>query len=537
MVVTGGINTGAIDNSFTNQNQLTVPPGTVTATFNAVFIQRNATDTGSVYFDNANIGLLSGPVPPTISAITPNGITLCTNTTLSCTATSTVTTISSMTLVITSTTLGGTTNVTTNTFVANGPDISGLGTNSATLSYPLTANTIYLSVVVSATDADAQTVTSPVDLFDTLAPNLVIEAADFNYSSGLFLDTPANGGFALYQGLVGAGGVDENKNTRTAPVSYYRPADAVVIQDITPEGGIEQKFINTTNPEVGIGFNTPGDWLNYTRTYGAGGSAATGTYDVWCYMSSTGVGVPELALYELTTSNAPSPSQTTNFIGNFGGPNYSDSDFNNYQYVPLQDAFGNRVSITLTNGEQTLKSAVVANPNIAYYILTPVVPFTGPEIVSVYPTAAFQPTNVFSFAVSPAQGSSISTNGIGVVLNGVNISSSLNYTATGGGGWATTYPIQSNQQYTVTISVTNASSLTVIYSETFNTFDIQNNYHWMAADYDFSTNNGTSSGGSAGNGWTGGLFIDNPVPTADTNAPSVGIQGLNLRRTVTLAGP
>jgi hypothetical protein len=44
----------------------------------------------------------------------------------------------------------------------------------------------------------------------------------------------------------------------------------------------------------------------------------------------------------------------------------------------------------------------------------------------------------------------------------------------------------------------------------------------MAVDYDFSTNNNSSVGGTVGNGWSGGLFITNPIPTADKTAPASG---------------
>ena len=207
MQVTGGINTG-VGISNVASGVFTAPPQTATAQFKAIFIQANATDTGSVYFSGPNFGFLAGPVPPTISAVTPNLVTLCTNTTLTCTATSTVTTISSFQVVATTTTLGGTvTNTTTYTVGSPSLTVTGIGTSLANISLALATNTIYQSVVVKATDADGVTVSSPVDTFDTLTPALVIEAADFNYTidgnSGLFIDTPPNGGLALYTNLVG----------------------------------------------------------------------------------------------------------------------------------------------------------------------------------------------------------------------------------------------------------------------------------------------------------------------------------------------
>jgi hypothetical protein len=90
MQVSGGINTGVIIGGSGNAI-IQVPPQSATARFQAVFVQANATDTGSVYFSGANIGFLAGPVPPAIAAASPNLVTLSTNTTLSCTATSSIT--------------------------------------------------------------------------------------------------------------------------------------------------------------------------------------------------------------------------------------------------------------------------------------------------------------------------------------------------------------------------------------------------------------------------------------------------------------
>jgi hypothetical protein len=526
MQVIGGINTGVV--LATNIGVIiTAPPHTVTALFKAVFIQRNATDTGSVYLDAVNLGFAASAVGPTLSTVSPNLVTLCTNTSMTCTANSTETTISSVQLVATTTTLGGSaTNVVTYTNGSPGTTVSGIGTSNATITVALATNTIYQSVVVSATDADGLSVASPADSFDTLTYNLVIEGSDFNFTNGLFLDTPANGGLALYTNKVGNAGVDENKAAKSSTQSYYRPLDAVITQPAAastgvPPTGTEQKFVtalangDTNDVEVEVGFNSVGDWLNYTRTFtnGPGASAPGGTYNIWCYLATSGSGV-QLSLSQVT--NSPTMTgQLTNFIGTFGTPSFSDASYNSYVYVPLVDQFGNRIAITLTNVE-TLKSTIVGNPNIAFYMLEPVQPILTPILLNIYPNAPFQSTSQFTFTVSPAQGSSILTSGIGLTLNGVPITSGLSFVAGGAGSWTVNYAIQSNELYTAVINVTNSTGGTLSYSESFDTFNI-NNFHWMAVDYDFSTNNGTSSGGSVGNGWTGGLFIDNPAPTGDTN--------------------
>ncbi|MGH7950774.1 MAG: beta strand repeat-containing protein [Limisphaerales bacterium] len=530
MQVVGGVNTGVVISNVPPVFQ--VPPQTVTARFKAVFIQRNATDTGSVYFSGANIGFLLAPVPPTVSSITPNLITLCTNQFLTCIATSSITAISGVQVTATTTTLAGSVlNTAIYTNGSTGLTITGLGTSSANISLTLATNTIYQSVVVKATDADGLTVSSSPVSFDTLTPVLVIEASDFNFSNGGFLNTPANGGLAMFTNQIGVQGIDEFTNAlRTATRSYYRTNDGIIIQNADPELGtppsaIEQKFItaaangDTVDVEQEVGYNSAGNWANYTRTFGNDptNSAPPGTYNVWGYVAAVGnAGV--LTSLSQVTSDPTQPNQTTSFLGNFGTASFGDTSYNTYVYTPLVDQFGNLARVTIGSGAQTFRSTIIGNPNLGFYMLMPVVPILTPVLLQFYPNGPLEPTNALTFSVGPAEGASISTNGIGLIINGAPINSGLSFMSLGGGAWTVTYPILSNTEYTVIINVTNLNGLTASYTNSFDTFNI-NNFHWMAADYDFSTNNGTASGGSVGDGWTGDLFIDNPIPTGDTNTP------------------
>ncbi len=533
MQITGGANTGVVVGSVSNA-LLTVPPQSAAAVFKAVLVQQNAGDLGSIYVSGANIGFLSSPVGPSLSSINPNLVTLCTNAFLTCVATSSITTVSSVQVTAVTTTLAG--SVTNTTIYTNnlsaGLTVTGLGTSAADISLALTPNTIYQSVAVAITDADGLSVISAPVNFDTLAPNLVIEASDFNYSGGSFIDTPANGGFALYQGKVGITNVDEYKAYRTNTQSYYRPLDATIIQAANPAApsGTEQKFVtatangDNTDVEVAIAFDTPGDWQNYTRTVAnSGQSIQPGTYNVYCYLATTASG-DQVGFYQVTNGTPDTTNQLTSFIGNFGGSSFSDNSYNNFVYAPLVDSFGNRIELALTNlGAQTFRAQIASGvtPNVGFYMFVPAVPVLNPVFLNIYPTnGAFEPTDLFAFTVGQANGAAISTGDIGVTINGFPITTGLGFTPLVGGGWTVNYPILSNNMYSVVINVTNQNGYTATYTDSFDTFDINNNFHWMASDYDFSTNNDSSTGGSAGNGWTGGLFINNPVPTGDTNAPS-----------------
>jgi hypothetical protein len=526
MQVVNGTNTGVVIGDVAD-GVLTAPPGTANVRFSAILLQQPDNAGGSVYFDDANLGRISGPVLPTLSSMSPNLVALSTNSAVTCTASSIASTIESVQVIVTSSSLGGFSTMVTNTQDSPSVTVTGLGTDTANISYELTPNMLY-TIVIKATDANGITVSSSANTLDTLSPNLVIEAADFNFSGGSFLDTPADGGLWLYANQVGTQDIDENKAVRTS-AQIYRPApEAVVIQVAAPNTGTpptatEQKFVtaaangNTNQVETEVGYNSAGDWLNYTRNYGSGGSAPAGTYNVWCYLATSGSGVQ--ATLSMVTSDPTQPNQTTNFLGYFGTAAFTDNGYNNYRYVPLTDQYGNRVSVTFTNGQQTLKSTVVGNPNLGFYILVPVAPVLTPVLQYSYPNGStpYQSSGQFTFTVGPADGAPIETSGIHLVLNGVDVSSGLTFTQQDG-SWIASYSIQSNELYAATINITNTDGLHSTFSSSFDTFDV-NNYQWEAVDYDFSINNGGTL--------IGAQFIDNPVPTGDINITQTGAMAPN----------
>jgi len=525
MQVTGGVNTGTVIPHYGPPiTVITAPSATASVAFKANFVNINYAG-GSIYLSDCALNLVSGASPPVISPIAVRGITLCTNTSVAITNTAASgATISEVQITITTSTLGSApgTPVTTPYTTNNPPSVTGIGTGTAVITLPLTTNLMYTMSVV-ATDNGGLTGTANI-IFDTLVPTLVIEASDFNYNGGSFKDTPANGGLALYQGLVGTEDIDEYKllpGPQGPPVpvqSYYRPTGDVIIEGANPSTKTEQKFVtaaangDTTDVEVEVGYNSIGDWLDYTRTYGPGGSAAAGNYNIWLYMTTDGTGTLS-DLYKIA-GDPTSESQTTTLLGQFGTASfsYSDNSWSAYEYVPLTDQFGNLVPVTLS-GTQTLRSTVVGNPNLGFYLLVPSAQVVTPILQYEYPNGLhpFEPTNFLTFTVGHASGAaSIASTGFDLVVNGVDVTSSPGFSVTGPSGtgsWIVNYAIQSNAVYAAVLNVTNRSGLFSTFPVSFDTFN-PNNYQWEASDYDFSTNNGSV--------WISGLFIDNPVPTGDT---------------------
>jgi hypothetical protein len=504
--------TFAITNTVTN---LVAPPGTADARYQIVFNQVNYGG-GSSFWDDFTLDFISGPVPPTLSTIDLNGLTLCTNADLTCTATSAGGTITNVQVIAKTSTLGSTVS-TTVTNILSSPAVTGLGTGTANINYALTTNLIY-TVTVVATDNNGNSSSSGAS-FNTISPSLVIEATDFNFSSGQFIDTPPNGGLFLYTNQVGVEGIDEHKNlNNTSTKASYRSGDEAVIQVANSVTFNEQKYGTNFNAvelaELCVDYTSTADWLNYTRTYGPGGSAPAGTYNVWACLGTVGTG-NQSSLYQIA-GDPTTQDQTTNLLGVFGTASFSENSWAGYEYVPLTDQYGNLVSASLPSGPQTLRITQIANPNFEYLMLMPVAPVLTPVLQFDYPDGLhpFEATNYLTFTLGPANGSNIASSGISLVLNGVNVTSNPGFSLTqAGGSWTANYSIQSNAIYAAVINVTNTAGLSSAFTINFDTFNVSN-YQWEAVDYDFSTNNGSA--------WLGGLFIDNPVPTCDVTAPQLG---------------
>ncbi|MDB6068006.1 MAG: hypothetical protein JWR26_4214 [Pedosphaera sp.] len=494
-------NTFATIGSVTN---LVAPAGTVRAEYNVVFDLINGNQHGSTYWDDLSL-LTTAPPPPYLTNMTPNVI-LATNSNFSFTAVAQSGTITNVQVTVHS--VSGMVNGTTNNAVYGNTStnltITGLGTASTTVSYPLASNTTY-SISVLVTDSNLGNATGTAS-FDTIRPVLVFEAEDFNYNSGQSIPTPTDGGTALYANLVGTEGIDEHKapnNVTPLPTHFYRVSDAVVIQGAAEVSGQRQKFIdgiaagNTNAIDEEVGYNSVGDWLNYTRTFPAG------NYNIYARLATVGSGTA-LNLGKVTSD----PSQQNQTVTNLGSFSFTDNNWNGYLYVPLKDSFGNIVSVPLS-GQQTLRTTVVGNPNINFFMLVPAVGSQSPALVSSSPTGfhSFEPASQFTFTIGPASGSPILSSAIHLILNGTDVTSKLAISASGG-NWISSIGIAPNTVYTAVINVTNTTSLASTFTINFDTFS-QNNFMFEAEDFDFN----------------GGQFIDNPVPSGDNTLSGSAASG------------
>jgi hypothetical protein len=252
-----------------------------------------------------------------------------------------------------------------------------------------------------------------------------------------------------------------------------------------------------------VGFNSGGDWGNYTRNFPGG------KYNIYMRGSNggvngggnTGAGTASLSLL---TSGYQTPNQTVTNLGTF--TIFATGGWQTYTWVPLKDSFGNLV--VFNGGSQaTLQVQTLGLPsggsyNANFYILMPAVT-NLPAISDVYPngTALFQTTNKLSFVAT--SGAGIATSNIIVTLNGTN-ATGLSFGALAS-GWNVSLPLQINAAYTLAISVKDNSGQAASFPfTTIDTFQ-STDYQFEAEDYDYS------------NGVIAGLYFDNPQVDSYTN--------------------
>jgi hypothetical protein len=237
---------------------------------------------------------------------------------------------------------------------ANGLVVTGTGGNkTATLSGKLAADQNY-AAVLSVIDAGGKSATSTL-YFDTFTSSvIVVEAEDYNFDSGVYIDNPlvaAEGsgpdpsGYSLQ---VGTKLVDyfDTRGSANGTDTKYRTSDSVRMQHsldlprskFTDAGGAEAFVF-----DYDVGDFVLGEWRNYTRNFPAG------TYTVYLREALVNMSSGDTVL-ELVTSDASQPDQTTVSLGTFLGK------LTGFQYrnFPLTDGNGNPITVNLS-GATTLR--------------------------------------------------------------------------------------------------------------------------------------------------------------------------------------
>ena len=226
--------------------------------------------------------------------------------------------------------------------------------------------------------------------------------------------------------------------------------------------------------------------MNYTREFPAG------TYNLYARLAG-GAGAATVTLGKVTAGWGTTEQTLTN-LGTFS---FVGTGWSTFQYVPLKDANGNLVPLTLS-GTTTLRVTTGGGGDLNFLMLV-AADTNRPVISAVYPDGLMllQSTNKFTFSAASA-GAAINDTSIGLLLNGVDVSSDLVISGTPNNKTVTYSGLLPNvASYTAVISVTNNNGLAANTTVVFDTFNPAL-YSWEAEDYDYG----------------GAQFIDNPQTNA-----------------------
>ncbi len=220
---------------------------------------------------------------------------------------------------------------------------------------------------------------SPVVPATAAGTTLFIEAEDFNYSDGV-----THGQFYDFGSPAGS------YNTKAAghDVDYHLAAsnpDSPLYRVLTPPNGISIPGV-PDNLRAGVpidvtmdykvGWNDPGDWFNFTRTF------PNTTYKIYGRFASGGL--PTAAELSKVTSDPTAGGQTTASLGTFRAE--ATEGWDTFCFIPLRDASGQDVIVRL-NGLSTLRvTCLPGNYDFNYLAFVPTLaPTLRPSLASATP--------------------------------------------------------------------------------------------------------------------------------------------------------
>jgi hypothetical protein len=273
--------------------------------------------------------------------------------------------------------------------------------------------------------------------FDTFTTNgvIIVEAEDFNFGGGQFIDNPpvsgvdSNGAIvnpAGYYKRPGIAGVDFSDTKSSANTNEFRYRD-------DPVGTIQdRRNVRDTARADHIAANVgdyqvwelhSGEWLNYTRTFPAA------RFNV--YLRTSSQTERNFRVDEVTSSPASSP-QSTAIRGLFNVPNTGSAT--RFRYVPLSDVFGNPQVMSL-GGVRTLRltaSNVNDDAQLNYILLVPSAVAARPAwVASLTParnSTSADPEQEIEAIILNAD-TTVVTNTIQVRFDGSNVTSGITRTS------------------------------------------------------------------------------------------------------------
>jgi len=306
--------------------------------------------------------------------------------------------------------------------VSAGLAVSGPATNASVTYFGLATNVVYDALIVLQ-DALGRRTTNQwtfdtfTDAYLASSAVKVIEAEDYNFSDGQFIDNPVPSGYYNYNPLdesgslvnYGVGYVDQiGSNVKvggtdffdndSGPHAYecqFRHSDSVGTQqgnfaDLVNVNDTQYQYsqsydtqrskyssVNPTLQEYIVERTEGGEWLNYTRVF-------DGTKKYNAYLRA-GCGLAQPV--QLDQIVGTDPDATTNFLGVFNVPSTSYNE--HYRYTPLVTTNGALAVVDLS-GTNTVRLTIASPQNRAtrnglslnYMVLVPAAPQLPPQLYS-----------------------------------------------------------------------------------------------------------------------------------------------------------
>jgi hypothetical protein len=405
---------------------------------------------------------------------------------------------------------------------------------------PVLAPDAFYTYVIVAQDANGNAATNTFTFNTFLATDLYIDAYDYNYNQGQFVDsaTPANS----YAGFLGTNGVDYSISdlAGTNNTAGYRPGDLVQIltlgTDATGDPIDHANLRLNGHTAYNVGFTDVGNWENYTRVV-----PSPTNYSIYVRAASTGGG--QFEIEQLVNATATSSNQPLVALGRVNVPVTGGSRVYSGQLTPLTDAYGNTVVVPLS-GTKTFRQTAISSKgyNLEYLLMVAVTNATSTlrpylSVVSPVPNATgvlLAPTVTFTIA---NRQTTVNTGTIKLYTNSVSVTTGLSFTNNAAGSVGTYTPAGNfppNTTNTVAVVFTDSAGIVVSNAWSFVTAaagGLPGNGVWSAGggfDYNWSTA-ANWTGGTPGPGNSATFAAPGATTTLVTNnivATNVTIQSL-----------
>ncbi len=306
---------------------------------------------------------------------------------------------------------------------------SGTSSNQVTLNTPLQPNQAYNGTLIAVdANGNGSTNTFSFNTWTTEPTNIYIEASDYNYSGGQWINNittvEPNQLYGEYD-LTGVQGIDYyvynlQETNITEP---YRQGDLPYLEQATDVD--HDNFANNGFTPYDLGYNDYGQWEDYTRQLSNNVS-----YAVYARMSGFGNN-PVMQLERMSAQEVSTASQPGATLGQFNVPYTGAAQ--NWTFVPLTDFFGNPVQVNFGNtATNTFRITDISGNgayNVSYIVLVALTNQTTlrPYLTSGFPfpgASGVNPGQSVSFTIANRQ-TSVSPGSIQLFINSNNVTSGL----------------------------------------------------------------------------------------------------------------